>query len=121
MKLLIADDDKTIHLTYTKPLKKSGFEVLNAYDGWETIDMAFEHIPDIIILDVTMPEGDGRDICKQLKNSPETRHIKIIMLTGKDRHHDRRLGLELGADEYLEKPCPFFFLERAIDKIVSKM
>ena len=121
MKILIVDDDRTIHLTYTKPLKKSGFEVLNAYDGQEAMDMASEHKPDVVLLDLTMPGMDGRDICKRLKSSPETQHIKIIMLTGKQTQNDRRVGFESGADEYLEKPCPISFIERAINKIIRKM
>ena len=70
----------------------------------------------MIILDLTMPGMDGRDVCKQLKSSLETKHIKIIMLTGKDEQQDRRLGLELGADEYLPKPYPIDFLTAAIHK-----
>jgi DNA-binding response OmpR family regulator len=120
MKLLIVDDDRVLHLTFTKPLVESGHEVFSAYDGPEALDMAFEHKPDIIILDVTMPHMDGRDICKKLKNSPETEHIKIIMLTARDSHHDRLLGIELGADEYLSKPCSIAYLDRAINKIAGK-
>ena len=59
MKLLIVDDDQVIHLTFTKPLINSGHEVFNAYDGQEALDMALKHKPDIIILDVTMPQGLG--------------------------------------------------------------
>ena len=121
MKLLIADDDRVIHLTFTKPLIKNGFEVLSAFDGQEAMDMAIEHKPDIILLDLTMPKMDGRDICKKLKNSPETRHIKIIMLSGKNEHLDRLLGLELGADDYISKPCSIFHLERAINQLVRKI
>lgn len=121
MKLLIVDDDRSIHLTYTKPLQESGFEVLNAYDGQEAIDMALDHNPDIVVLDLTMPKIDGRDICKKLKNSPQTSHMKIIMLTGKDTHIDRLLGAELGADDYLTKPCPIFYLELAINNVVRRM
>ncbi|MBU0484342.1 MAG: response regulator [Proteobacteria bacterium] len=121
MKILIVDDDRTIHLAYTKPLKKSGHEVLSAYDGPEALEMAVAHQPEIIVLDLTMPGMDGRDICKQLKNAPDTKQIKIIMLTAKDTQHDRLLGVELGADEYLTKPCSIFYLEMAINKIIRKM
>jgi len=120
MKILIVDDDRVIHLTFTKPLIENGHEVFNVYDGQEALDMAVKHKPDIIVLDVTMPHMDGRDICKKLKASPETQHIKIIMLSARNSHHDRILGLELGADEYLSKPCSISHLERIINKIAWK-
>ncbi len=121
MKLLIVDDDQVIHLSFTKPMTENGFEVLNAYDGRQAINMVWEHMPDIILLDLTLPEIDGRDVCKKIKNSPETSHIKIIMLTAKEEQHDRLLGLKLGADEYIAKPCTIGFLERVIKKVMKKM
>ncbi len=118
MKILIADDDRVIHISFTKPLVNSGYEVISAYDGQEAFDMAVDQKPDIIILDLGLPKMDGRDVCKNLKESPQTEHIKILMFTGKDQDHDRRLGLELGADDYISKPCSISFLERSINKIV---
>lgn len=116
MKILLADDEEIVHLSYTENLQEVGFEVMNAYDGAEALRIARDTKPDLIVLDVTMPGMDGRDVCKHLKSSPETEHIKVIMLTSKDEPHDRTLGFELGADEYLEKPYPSNFLEVAIRK-----
>ncbi|MBU0481195.1 MAG: response regulator [Proteobacteria bacterium] len=116
MKILLVDDEEIIHLSYTEHLQDGGFEVLNAYNGNDALKLAREENPDLVILDLLMPGKDGRDVCKELKNDEETRHIKIIMLTGKDEQHDRVLGFELGADEYLPKPYPVNFLEVAVRK-----
>lgn len=121
MKILIADDDKTVHAAYTKFLEKSGHEVLHAYDGKEALTTAQEELPNIILLDVMMPEMDGRDVCKKLKESPETTDIPIIMLTSRDSVHDRSLGVKLGVAEYIEKPCNLAFLIRTIEKISRRM
>ena len=121
MKILIADDDSTIHMTYTKPLQDNGYEVFNAYDGDEAMAMVESHKPEFLVLDISMPGMDGRDICKELKSSPDTEHIRIIMLTARKEHFERRVGIEAGADDYLEKPCPVFYLERAINTLLRKM
>jgi DNA-binding response OmpR family regulator len=120
MKILIADDDRTIHISFAKPLANSGFDILHSYDGLDALRQAQESKPDVILLDLTMPKLDGREICKQLKSSSETKDIIIIMLTAKDQHHDRLLGFELGADEYISKPCSIAFLERIIRKLTRK-
>ena len=116
MKVLLVDDEEIIHLIYTENLQESGFDVLNAYDGDQALQIARDEKPDLVILDLVMPGMDGRDVCKKLKSSPETAHIKIVMLTGKDEQHDRILGFELGADEYLPKPYPVNFLETVVRK-----
>ena len=113
-KLLIADDEKYLHDLLTKVLSGDEFDILHAYDGKETLRLAQEQLPDLILLDVMMPAMDGRDICKKLKNDPETKRIKIIMLTAKDQQHDRILGLQLGADDYIPKPCSMNYLVRRI-------
>ncbi len=120
MKILIADDDRTIHASFTKFLSEQGHEVHHAYDAAETLRFALEERPDLILLDITMPAGDGRNICQQLKSSPETAGIKIIMLTARESQHDRTLGLELGADDYITKPCSILYLDRAITKLLRK-
>lgn len=121
MKILIADDDATIHASFTKPLAQKGFEVFNAYDGKEALRIAEEQLPEIILLDLLMPEMDGRDVCTKLKNNPETKHIFIVMLSSKDQEWDRKLGLTLGAEEYIEKPCDLVFLNLVINKILRKL
>ena len=120
MKILIADDDRTIHISFTKFLNEQGYEVLHAYDAAETLTTALSEHPDLILLDITMPAGDGRNICQQLKSAPETKGIKIIMLTARESQHDRTLALELGADDFISKPCSITYLDRAISKLMRK-
>lgn len=114
-KVLIADDNKMIHQLYTGCFGDE-FDLVHAFDGAETLFMAVDLMPDLIVLDIIMPLLDGRSICKQLKKHPKTMNIKIIMVTAKDNHTDRLVGFEVGADDYIEKPCPPDFLLRRIKK-----
>lgn len=120
MKILIADDDRTIHISFTKFLTEQDYEVLHAYDATETLQVALAQRPDLILLDITMPAGDGRNICQHLKSDPETASIKIVMLTARESQHDRTLALELGADDFISKPCSIPYLDRTIAKLMRK-
>ena len=122
-KLLIADDKQGIHDVISKSLailSDDRYDIIHAYDGRETIRLAREELPDLILLDILMPYADGRDICKELKNNPETKDIKIIMVTGKSEQHDRVLGLQLGADDYITKPFSINYLARRIERLLEK-
>lgn len=114
-KVLIADDNQMVHHLYTGCLGGE-FDLLHAFDGAETLFMAVDQLPDLILLDIMMPLLDGRAICKQLKKHPKTNKIKIIMVTAKDSQADRLVGFEVGADDYIEKPCHPEFLIRCIKK-----
>ncbi len=116
--IMIADDDSTTHVKFRKLLASRGFTVLHAYDGQQAYRMATELRPDIILLDISMPLMDGRDVCRKLKSAAETKGICIIMITGRDMPSDRQVGFEVGADEYIEKPCTPFYLERTIRKFL---
>ena len=112
--LLIADDNESIHDILGAALRGDDFDLIHAYDGRETLELAKEQLPDLIILDILMPLVDGWDVCMELKSNPDTKHIKIIMLTGKGGQLDRALGLDVGADDYVAKP---FSLEHLCHKI----
>jgi DNA-binding response OmpR family regulator len=118
-KLLIADDVQEIHDLLIIYLSADEFDIIHAFDGKETLELAKEQLPDLIVLDILMPLMDGRDICKKLKSHPETKNIKILMLTGKNEQHDRILGLELGADDYITKPCSISYLSRRIKALLE--
>ena len=122
-RLLIADDKQGIHDVISKSLavlSDDRYDIIHTYDGKETLRLAHEELPDLIILDILMPHVDGRDICKELKNNPETKDIKIIMVTGKGEQHDRVLGLQLGADDYITKPFSINYLARRIERLLGK-
>ena len=114
-RLLIADDDKLAHQLYPQCLG-GGYEYLNAFNGVDALVMALEQLPDLVVLDIAMPILDGRTVCKKLKSYPATRDAKIIMLSGRAQQHDRHLGFEVGADDYLEKPLSLPYLGRAVER-----
>ncbi|MDY6953892.1 MAG: response regulator [Thermodesulfobacteriota bacterium] len=122
-KLLIADDKEGIHDVISQSLSTMtgyDFDIIHAYDGEEALKLAQEELPDLILLDIMMPLVDGRDICRRLKSAPETKGTKIVMVTGKGEQHDRVLGLELGADDYITKPFSIGYLDRTVRRLLKK-
>jgi two-component system phosphate regulon response regulator PhoB len=117
-KMLIADDSRYSHEIYTSFFGDE-FEYLHAYDGAEALLVAIDRLPDLIILDLMMPLLDGRSICKKLKSYPKTKDIKIIMVTAKNSQSDRLVGFEVGADDYLEKPCSMDLLARSLKNLLA--
>ncbi len=99
--VLVVDDEKTLVKALTFNLEKEGFRVEQAYDGEEALQKVFDLKPDIVVLDLMLPEVDGFDVCRQIRKKLE---IPIIMLTARSEDIDKVLGLELGADDYLTKP-----------------
>lgn len=100
-KVLVVDDDLHIVELIKLYLEKEGFTVITANNGKVAIDKFKSEAPDIMILDVMMPETDGWDVCREIRKSSNT---PIIMLTAKGETFDKVLGLELGADDYMVKP-----------------
>jgi two-component system alkaline phosphatase synthesis response regulator PhoP len=85
-------------------LTKEGYEVLSARTGAEALERAREKHPDLILLDVMIPQMNGWEVCRCLKREPETRDIPVIMVTGRAEEGDKVFGFELGADDYVTKP-----------------
>jgi DNA-binding response OmpR family regulator len=102
--VLVVEDEQDVVDLLRYNLNRAGFTVLIAGDGVKGLEVARRERPDIIILDLMMPEMSGEKVCKALKNDPETVNIPIIMLTAKGETNDRVAGLELGADDYVTKP-----------------
>ena len=99
--ILVVDDEKNIVQLARLYLNKEGYQVESAYDGAEGLKKARSIRPDLIILDIMMPEMDGLAVCKELR---KTSNVPIIMLTARDEDVDRIVGLEIGADDYVTKP-----------------
>jgi DNA-binding response OmpR family regulator len=129
-KVLIVEDEKDILHLVKMYLDKEGFRTLTAENGAEALRQARSEHPDLIILDLMLPEIDGLEVCKKLRLSPQTSKLPIIMLTAKSEESDTVVGLELGADDYVTKPFSpralvarikalFRQLERANDREVS--
>ena len=104
MRILVVDDEPDAIELIRFNLKASGYEVLTAEDGEEALAKARKFCPDMILLDVMLPEIDGLEVCKILRRDPATASLPIIMLTAKASEIDRVLGLEFGADDYVTKP-----------------
>lgn len=103
-KILVIDDEFNIIELLKYNLVLSGYKVFYALNGKEGLSLALENKPDLILLDVMLPEMDGFDVCKEMKRNKEIENIPIIMLTAKGDEFDKILGLELGADDYITKP-----------------
>lgn len=103
-KVLIADDEQDILDLLSYNLKKEGFTIVTASNGRQAVDIALKEMPDLVLLDIMMPELDGLEVCKILRQRPETAAIPIMFLTAKSDEIDQILGLELGADDYIQKP-----------------
>lgn len=103
-KILIVDDDEDVLLIVQTILDNAGYTAVLARNGREGVEKAIEAKPDLIILDVMMPELSGWEVCTTLKSAPETRQIPIAMLTVKSEIRDLITGMQVGADDYITKP-----------------
>ena len=101
-KILVVDDEKSIVDILVFNLFKEGYETLEAYDGAAGLKLALAEDPDLILLDLMLPEMDGFEVCRRLREQGRT--VPIIMLTAREEEANKVLGLELGADDYITKP-----------------
>ena len=100
-KILVVEDEKAISDILVFNLQREGYDTLAAYDGAEGLRCALEEAPDLILLDVMLPEMDGFEVCRRVRAQSD---IPIIMLTAREEEADKVMGLELGADDYITKP-----------------
>jgi twitching motility two-component system response regulator PilG len=114
--VMVIDDSKTIRRTAETLLKKEGFEVLTATDGFEALSMIADHQPNLILLDIMMPRLDGYQTCALIKHHRVFRHTPVIMLSSKDSLFDRARGRVVGSDNYITKPFTRDELMTVIEK-----
>lgn len=103
-KLLIVDDEIDILNLLEYNFRKSGFNVITAKDGPEAIELAREGKPDLVVLDIMLPNMEGTEVLRRLKSNEATSKIPVIMLTAKGEEVDKIVGFELGAEDYITKP-----------------
>ncbi|CAG7913476.1 Alkaline phosphatase synthesis transcriptional regulatory protein PhoP [Mammaliicoccus sciuri] len=101
-KVLVVDDEQSIATLLKYNIEQAGYQVIVAYDGVQALEKVNEEKPDLVVLDVMLPEKDGIEVCKTIRS--DKNQVPILMLTAKDDEFDRVLGLELGADDYMTKP-----------------
>ena len=109
--ILIVEDEKKIARFLELELKHEGYDVLTAFDGRSGLDTALEKDPDLLILDLMLPELSGIEVCRRLRHTSD---LPIIMLTAKDDVSDKVMGLDMGADDYVTKP---FAIEELLARI----
>jgi two-component system alkaline phosphatase synthesis response regulator PhoP len=103
-RVLVVDDDKEVARLMRGYLEQSGYEVLVAYNGESAIHIMRRDNPDLVLLDLMLPDRDGWDVTRTVRNDPNLMHTPIIMLTARVSDTDKIVGLELGADDYVTKP-----------------
>jgi two-component system, OmpR family, response regulator RegX3 len=99
--ILFVEDEESISTPFSRALEREGFEPVVAATAAEALEMAERLEPDLILLDLTLPDGDGRDVCRALRRDSD---VPIVMLTARGSELDRVVGLEMGADDYVVKP-----------------
>lgn len=114
-KILVVDDEKSIADIIGFNLKNEGYEVISAYDGQEAVSKALIDNPDLIILDVMLPQKDGFQVLREIRQQKE---VPVIMLTAKEEEEDKVCGLNLGADDYMTKP---FGMQELIARVKANL
>ncbi len=113
-KILLIEDDADLFALLKYNLEKEGFQMAGSQTGKGAVELCRRERPDLIILDIMLPDSDGLDICKGIRARPELAHIPVIFLTARASETDRIVGLELGASDYIVKP---FFVRELIARI----
>jgi twitching motility two-component system response regulator PilG len=118
--IMVIDDSKTIRRTAETLLRKEGFDVIVATDGFEALSMVADNKPDLIFLDVMMPRLDGYQTCALIKHHRVFRHTPVVMLSSKDGLFDRARGRVVGSDHYITKPFTRDELLAVINQLCNK-
>lgn len=118
-KVLIADDEPNIVTALEFLLKHAGYDVRAAANGEEALALVESYAPDLVLIDIMMPLKSGYEVCQKMRERPEWRHIKIVMVTAKGREAEVNKGMSLGADLYVTKPFSTQELIAAIDRLLA--
>jgi CheY-like chemotaxis protein len=118
-KVLIADDEPDIRLMVNRMLGKE-YVILEAANGKEAVNVARLQRPNLILMDIMMPDMDGYSSCSAIKSDPDTKDIPVVMLTGIEHELNVRLGIEMGADGYITKPFSLEELLETVDRFMTR-
>jgi len=120
IKVLIADDESDVRTIMAKKVSAAGYAVVTAADGQEAWDKIVAESPDVILLDLTMPQRDGFSVLKQLRENPPSKKWQpVIIVSGKGELGDMQQGFALEADHYIIKPCPMEDVIKGIQLMVN--
>lgn len=119
-RLLFVDDDPDIRAVFRRAAERHGFTVRTEADGEAGLAAAVDEGPDLVVLDVNMPRMDGRDVCRELKARDDTRDIPVLFLSARGDEFNRHLCLELGAEDFIEKPFDLDGLMRKVKYLIKK-
>jgi len=119
-KILIVEDEESLLKLESILLTSKGFEVKGATNGRAALEEIHKCLPDLVLLDIMLPEMDGFEVCRKIKQDPQTRDIPVIMLTAKKTREDMEKGREAGADCYITKPFKSAMVIETIQRYISK-
>ena len=112
--VLIVEDEAPLQELLTYNLQRAGFDVEQAFDGDQALDLVAERVPDLILLDWMLPHVSGIELCRQFRRKSETANVPIVMLTARAEEGDRLRGLNTGADDYVTKPF-------SVEELIARM
>jgi len=116
-KVLVVDDDPYILMSLEFLMKKNGYDVMVARNGTEALDLVEKQLPNIVLLDIMMPDVDGYEICRHIKKTPKLKHTKVVFMSAKTKEADIQKGYDLGAALYITKP----FSTRELTKQINEL
>ena len=117
----MADDNEELQGLLKRVLEREGYMVSQVFTGFEMTRELFSNpLPDLVVLDIALPDSDGRDLLASLKKDPKTAAIPVVVWSGRDAESDRRIALDLGAEDYVEKGPPSRLVPR-IERILLRV
>jgi len=119
-RLLLIEDDADLVQSLRLALRRENYSIDHALSGLEGLTKVVEEPPDLLLLDLNLPDMDGLSICREIRGNAATRDLPIIMLTARAQEHDRVLGLDLGADDYIVKPFSVRELKSRIQALLRR-
>jgi len=119
-KILVVDDDPYILMSLEFLMKKNGFEVMVARNGTEALEIVDKQVPDIVLLDIMMPDVDGYAICKHIKGHKKLKDAKVVFMSAKSKESDIQKGYDLGASLYVTKPFSTRQLLKQVQELIAE-
>lgn len=118
-KALVVDDDPYILMSLEFLMKKNGYDVMVARNGTEALELVDKQLPDLVLLDIMMPDVDGYEICRHIKKAARLKHTKVVFMSAKTKDADIQKGYDLGAALYITKPFSTRELVKQINQLMA--